>query len=126
MEGVRTTLLISDDLDDHQSFTEAFQQVCPEMIEIAVLSQSKAEELLQSRKLVPDYIFLDLTAPDSDVKKFLANVRMIEDGKKFSVTVYGEDPEVMSLSTGISKFDKDYEFPQLVNFFENLVRQHPQ
>lgn len=126
-ERIRTTLLISDDLDDHLSFTEAFQRVAPAMVVIAVLSQEKALELLRSRKLVPDYIFLDMTTPDSDLTKFLSNVKMIEDGKKFSVTVYGEDNDMINRQrSGISKFDKDYEFPQLVDFFKSLIRQNTQ
>ena len=127
MEGIRTTLLISDDLDDHLSFTEAFQTVAPGMVVIAILSQEKALELLRSRKLVPDYIFLDMTTPDSDLTKFLSSVKMIEDGKKFSVTVYGEDSDTPNRTiSGVSKFDKDYEFPQLINFFKTLLRQNRQ
>lgn len=127
MEGIRTTLLISDDLDDHLSFTEAFQTVAPGMVVIAILSQEKALDLLRSRKLVPDYIFLDMTTPDSDLTKFLSSVKMIEDGKKFSVTVYGEDSDTPNRTiSGVSKFDKDYEFPQLINFFKTLLRQNRQ
>src|SRR5688572_18224255 len=113
MERIKTTLLISDDLDDHQSFTEAFQKVLPSMVVIAVLSQDKAMELLSSRKLIPDYVFLDLTSPDSDVSKLLSKVRTAEDGKEISVTVYGDDEDspVKEL-VGISKFGKDYEFPE--------------
>jgi response regulator RpfG family c-di-GMP phosphodiesterase len=125
MEKIRTTLLISDDLDDHQSFTEAFQKVSPSMVVIAVLSQDKAMDLLMSRKLIPDYVFLDVSSPDSNVSKFLAKVKMAEDGKKISVTVYGgEDDSFLSREVdGVSQFDKDYEFPQLIKFFENLLDQ---
>jgi response regulator RpfG family c-di-GMP phosphodiesterase len=127
MERIKTTLLISDDLDDHQSFTEAFQKVAPSMVVIAVLSQDKALELLMSRKLVPDYVFLDLTSQDSDVSKFLSQIKMAEDGKNISVTVYGGDDNFLNNGlTGISKFHKDYEFPQLVSFFSELLKRNPQ
>jgi response regulator RpfG family c-di-GMP phosphodiesterase len=125
MEKIRTTLLISDDLDDHQSFTEAFQKVSPSMVVIAVLSQDKATDLLMSRKLIPDYVFLDVSSPDSNASKFLSKVKMAEDGKKISVTVYGGEDDFLSREVeGVSKFDKDYEFPQLIKFFENLLDQH--
>lgn len=124
MEQIKTTLLISDDLDDHQSFTEAFQKVAPSMVVVAVLSQEKALTLLSSRKLVPDYIFLDLTSPDSDVTKFLANVKREENGKEIRVTVYGGEENLSDdHPRGILKFDKDYDFPQLIAFIENLMRK---
>lgn len=124
MERIKTTLLISDDLDDHQSFSEAFQKVAPSMVVVAVLSQDKAVTLISSRRLVPDYIFLDLTSPDSDVTQFLSNVKSAEDGKTIPLTVYGGEEDFRETdSLGISKFDKDYDFPQLVKFLNNLVSQ---
>ncbi len=124
MEGIRTALLISDDLDDHQSFSEAFQKVSPATVVVAVLSQERALELLSSKRLIPDYIFLDLTSPDSNVSKFFSSVKMAEDGKKISITVYGGDESFSAEGpAGVSKFDKDYEFPELVKYFRELVTQ---
>jgi DNA-binding NtrC family response regulator len=124
MNKVSTALLISDDLDDHQAFTEAFQTLQPNMIVIAVLSQDKAMNLLASKKLIPDFVFLDLTSPDSDAVKFLSRVKTFEDGKPISVTVYGNDIDLLSNKMkGVSSFDKEYEFPQLVKFFQNLLKQ---
>src|SRR4051812_32337322 len=112
---ISTSLLISDDLDDHQSFTEAFQKIMPSMVVVAVLSQDKALELLSSRKLVPDYIFLDLTAQDSSISKFLAAMKTIEDGKPMSISVYGNEEHLNnSYRPGVSHFEKEYEFPELV------------
>ncbi|HEY0744639.1 MAG TPA: hypothetical protein VGD40_24395 [Chryseosolibacter sp.] len=124
MEKITTTLLISDDLDDHLSFTEAFAKVLPSMVVVAVLSQDKAIELLSSRKLVPDYVFLDLTSPDSDVSALLNSIRRNEDGKHITFTAYGaEEAYSGGELASISRFDKDYEFPQLVSFFEDLLNQ---
>lgn len=120
MEKITTTLLISDDLDDHLSFTEAFAKVLPSMVVVAVLSQDKAIELLSSRKLVPDYVFLDLTSPNSDVSALLASIRNNEDGKHISFTAYGGEE---SFSVEGLTFEKDYEFPQLVSFFNHLLQQ---
>jgi DNA-binding NtrC family response regulator len=124
MIKISTSLLISDDLDDHQSFTEAFQKIMPSMVVVAVLSQDKALELLSSRKLVPDYIFLDLTAPDASVSKFLSALKTIQDGKPISVSVYGNEEDLGNNRwTGISHFEKEYEFPELMQFIGDLLKQ---
>lgn len=125
MEKITTTLLISDDLDDHLCFTEAFAKVLPSMVVVAVLSQDKAIELLSSGKLVPDYVFLDLTSPNSDVSALLSSIRKNEDGKPISFTAYGGEESFSGQELGaMSRFDKDYEFPQLVNFCQELIKEN--
>jgi response regulator RpfG family c-di-GMP phosphodiesterase len=124
MDKITTALLISDDLDDHQAFTEAFQKLLPTMVVVAVLSQEMATNLLASKKLIPDFVFLDLTSPDSDAVKFLSKLKMVEDGKPISFAIYGNEEELLSNRiTGIPSFDKEYEFPQLVKFFKDFIRQ---
>jgi DNA-binding NtrC family response regulator len=124
MNKISTALLISDDLDDHQAFTEAFQSLQPNLIVVAVLSQDKAMNLLASKKLIPDFVFLDLTSPDSDAIKFLSRIKSFEDGKPISVTLYGNDIDLISTGMrGVSSFEKEYDFPELVKFFENLLKQ---
>ena len=125
MAKISTALLISDDLDDHQAITEAFQKVKPSVVVIAVLSQEKALELLSSKKLIPDYVFLDLTSPDSNVQRLLANLRTVEDGTKISLTVYGDsDDPLQERWTDLTYFDKEYEFPELVEFCRKLISIH--
>ncbi|HEY0656531.1 MAG TPA: hypothetical protein VGD65_25535 [Chryseosolibacter sp.] len=123
MNRVTTALLVSDDLDDHQTITEAFQKILPSMVVVAVLSQPKALELLASKKLVPDFVFLDLTSQDSDASSFLARLKTVEDGKPISFTIYGNEEDLMANPLkGIPSFEKDYEFPQLVEFLEFLLQ----
>jgi response regulator RpfG family c-di-GMP phosphodiesterase len=125
MAKISTALLISDDLDDHQAFTEAFQKVQASVIVIAVLSQDKAIELLGSRQLVPDFVFLDLTSPDSNAQKFLSSLKTVEDGKKISFTIYGEgEDSTPNAWPGISHLDKEYDFPELVKFCRDLLVRH--
>lgn len=94
------------------------------MVVIAVLSQSKAVELLASKKLIPDYVFLDLTSQDSDATSFLAKLKTVEDGKPISFTIYGNDEDLLvNRLKGIPSFDKDYEFPELVGFLETLLQK---
>jgi DNA-binding NtrC family response regulator len=124
MTKISTSLLISDDLDDHQSFTEAFQKLMPSMVVIAVLSQDKALELLVSRKLVPDYIFLDLTGPDASMSEFLSAMKVFEDGRPISLSVYGNEEHFTNhVWEGVSYFEKEYEFPDLVDFIQDLLKQ---
>jgi response regulator RpfG family c-di-GMP phosphodiesterase len=125
MAQISTALLISDDLDDHQAFTEAFQKVQASVIVIAVLSQDKALDLLASKKLVPDFVFLDLTSPDSDAQEFLSTLNTVEDGKKISLTVYGDEEYSTARQwPGVSHLDKEYNFYELVQFCRELLAKH--
>jgi response regulator RpfG family c-di-GMP phosphodiesterase len=124
MDRIITTLLVSDDLDDHQSFTEAFQKISPSMVVIAVLSQEKALSLLASKKLVPDLVFLDLTSPDSDATRFLSKLKSVEDGTPISFSIYGNEEDLMANKLrGVPTFDKEYDFPQLVAFCQKILQQ---
>lgn len=124
MDKIITTLLVSDDLDDHQSFTEAFQKISPSMVVVAVLSQEKALSLLASKKLVPDLVFLDLTSPDSDATRFLSRLKSVEDGTPISFSIYGNDEDLMTNKLqGVPTFDKEYDFPQLVQFCQKILQQ---
>lgn len=125
MNRITTALLVSDDLDDHQTFTEAFGKIMPSLVVVAVLSQAKALELLASKRLVPDIVLLDLTAQDSDAIALLASLKTVEDGKPISFTMYGNDEDLLvNRIKGVPTFEKDCEFPQLVGFFEILLQKH--
>ena len=52
---VKTCLLITDDPDDHQAFSEAFAEVSEETIVLIVLDSQKALEMLRAKKHVPDH-----------------------------------------------------------------------
>lgn len=125
MAKISTALLISDDLDDHQAFTEAFQKVKSSVVVIAVLSQDKALDLLASRQLVPDFVLLDLTSPDSNAQEFLTSLNTVEDGKKISLTIYGDDQHMSTRAwPGVSHLDKEYDFNELVQFCRDLLAKH--
>jgi response regulator RpfG family c-di-GMP phosphodiesterase len=127
MAKISTALLISDDLDDHQAFTEAFQKIKPSVIVIAVLSQDKAIELMNSRKLVPDFVLLDLTSPDSDAQHLLASLNTFEDGQKISLTIYGDEEYSAARGwPGVSHLDKEYDFHELLEFCRELIAKHNQ
>lgn len=97
------------------------------MVVVAVLSQPKALELLAAKKFIPDYVFLDLTSQDSDPTKFLARLKTVEDGKPIYFSMYGNDEDLMvNRLTGVPTFEKDYEFPELLEFLENLIQKYSQ
>ena len=58
---LKTCLLVTDDADDHQAFTEAFNEISANTVVLIVLDSQKALELLKAKVHSPDYLFLDLS-----------------------------------------------------------------
>ena len=72
---VKTCLLITDDPDDHQAFSEAFAEVSEETIVLIVLDSQKALEMLRAKKHGPDFIFLDLNMPLMSGRECLVEIK---------------------------------------------------
>jgi hypothetical protein len=68
---------------------------------------------------------LDLSAQDSDATAFLARLKTVEDGRPISFTIYGNEEDLLgNRIKGVPSFEKDCDFPQLVEFFKNLFHKN--
>lgn len=63
--GLEVGLFISDDPDDYQVFQEAIDEISRDMVLINIGDSMKAVRYLRHDHALPDYLFIDLTMPDS-------------------------------------------------------------
>ncbi|RYG03108.1 MAG: response regulator [Chitinophagaceae bacterium] len=87
MSAVRI-FLIDDDLDDQEIFTEALQEVNPEMKCEAAGNGKLALERLMKMHQLPAAVFLDLNMPVMNGREFLSVVKQNEQLKEIPVVIY--------------------------------------
>lgn len=84
-----TIVLTDDDLDDQEIFSEALQQIDPE---VQLLSFPDGEQLMhflrEPQPRLPDLIFLDLNMPVKNGKTCLAEIRAAAEIKDLPVAIY--------------------------------------
>jgi CheY-like chemotaxis protein len=122
---VKTCLLITDDPDDHQAFSEALSEISPKSVVLIVLDSEKALELLKDKKLIPDGIFLDLSMQGIRINTFLKNIKGKTGVQTVPTVIYGEPAgfEKIEDSQGLFFFDKDYQYSELKEFLSEFLRR---
>lgn len=122
---VKTCLLVTDDPDDHQAFSEAVSEISPTAIVLIVLSSEKAMELLRSKKLYPDYIFLDISMYGVKINSFLKMIKNDEDFKHTPTMAYGDvtDFGKVEHSDELTFFNKEYQYSELQNFLKTFINE---
>ena len=120
--NLKTCLLITDDPDDHQVFSEALAEIIPDTIVIAILNAESAWRLLSERKHVPDYIFVDLTTYGIDATAFLNALKTDPVLKNITTVVYGDEPLGKDRQDGFHFFSKDYDYNELRGFLKRTLR----
>ena len=123
--NVKTCLLITDDPDDHQAFSEAFAEVSKETIVLIVLDSQKALEMLKAKRHEPDFIFLDLSMHGIRINTFLKYLKVdAQDLYRIPVVVYGDAAEFSKLehSSEVTFFNKEYEYSELRDFLREFFR----
>ncbi len=122
---VKTCLLITDDPDDHQAFSEAFAEVSEETIVLIVLDSQKALEMLRAKKHAPDFIFLDMSMHGIRINTFLKFIKFDHsDLNQVPVVVYGDHGEFYRLeyASEVTFFNKEYEYSELRDFLKEFFR----
>ncbi|HEY0652572.1 MAG TPA: response regulator [Chryseosolibacter sp.] len=122
---VKTCLLITDDPDDHQAFSEAFAEVSENTVVLIVLDSQKALEMLRAKKHRPDFIFLDLSMHGIRINTFLKYIKVDDLNLKLvPVVVYGDVSEFYKLefSSEVTFFNKEYEYSELRDFLREFFR----
>src|SRR5215207_9528462 len=122
---IKTLLLVSDDIDDQQAFTEAMEDFDEQTVVIAIVNEEMAFRLIKSYLLIPDFIFIDLTC--FDLSKCQAFIEFIKQEAKFKTTLmamYGTDADLRALNKDVSiTFEKDYDYLQLRNILKKILHQ---
>jgi CheY-like chemotaxis protein len=122
-------LLVTDDPDDHQAFSEALSEISEGAIVLIILDSQKAIQLFKTHTHRFDYIFLDLTMNGIRVNSFLKSIHANANLKSARILVYGEEksfPRIES-NANLAFFKKEYEYSELRDFLEMfLVSRDPE
>lgn len=121
--NLETCLLVTDDPDDHQVFSEALSEISPGIVLVVVPDSDKAIELLKAKKFIPDYIFLDLTMHGVRGYNFLKILKGDDDLKRIPAVVYGGDGELDDArDVDIAAFfSKDYNYSELRRLLKDIL-----
>ena len=120
---VKTCLLVTDDPDDHQAFSEAFAEISENAVVLIVLDSLKALALIKSQRHTPDYIFLDLSMHNIRINTFLNTIRSSSEMKDTPTVVYGDETSLIKIepSDNIVFFNKHYEYSELREFLAGFL-----
>lgn len=121
--SVKTCLLVTDDPDDHQAFSEAFSEISAQAVVLIVLDSNKAVELLRTEKHVPDYLFVDLSMQGIEIGPFLQMLRQQPNLSGVPTVLYGEESVFQEIAdqTGLLFLDKEYGYSGLRNFIKEFI-----
>lgn len=121
---LKTCLLVTDDPDDHQAFSEALNEISSNTILIIMLDSTKAALLLQSKKLIPDYIFIDLSMHGIRITEFMTAFKREASIQHIPVVLYGEEEQLSKLQNidGTPFFSKDYNYAELRSFLKEVIQ----
>lgn len=121
--NVKTCLLVSDDPDDHQAFSEAFSDVSRDAIVLNVLDSVKALELLKAKKHIPDYLFVDVSMHGIRINPFLKIIANDPATSKIPTVLFGHESDILNVEGGDTClfFNKEYGFTQLRNFLKEFM-----
>ena len=119
---LKTCLLVTDDPDDHQAFSEAISEIAEEAIVLVVLDSQKALELLKSKTHLPHYIFLDLSMYGIRINSILSILREDPHLHAIQAIVYGEAQNFDRIENRkeLTFFNKEYEYSELQKFLRTL------
>ncbi len=121
---LKTCLLITDDPDDHQAFTEALSEISAKAIVLNVVDSEKALDFLKIKKHTPDYIFIDLSMHGIRINSFLKAVKSDIDLSLVPTVVYGQEKDFIKIENPekVVFFIKDYEYSHLRDFLKNFIK----
>jgi CheY-like chemotaxis protein len=121
---LKTCLLVTDDPDDHQAFSEALAEISDNAVLIVILDSKKASLLLREKKHIPDYIFVDLSMHGIHINEFMNGVRTDRELSDIPFILYGEEEELqkIQISRGEPFFSKDYNYAELRSFLMDVLQ----
>jgi len=123
--AVKTCLLVTDDPDDHQAFSEALSEISDDTVVLNVLDSQKALKFLLSKKPSPDYIFLDLSMNGIRINSFLNSMSSDDSLLSIPTVLYGHRSIFDQLDhhdhTNLAFFDKEYEYSELKKFLADFI-----
>jgi CheY-like chemotaxis protein len=122
--NLRTLLLVTDDPDDHQAFSEALSEISSKTVVLIILDSEKALRLLQEKKYIPDYLVLDLSMNGIRINSFLKAIRRDEELRSLPAVIYGDVNGLAAIDdvNGLLFFSKEYEYSELKSFLSDFLK----
>ncbi len=84
----QSLMLIDDDVDDHEIFLSALENISTTVSCTTAVNGSDALQKLLTNKVSPDLIFLDINMPLMNGPEFLKEVKKHEDLKNIPIIIY--------------------------------------
>lgn len=120
---LKICLLVTDDPDDHQAFSEAISDISEKAIVLIILDSHKALELLKAKQQSPDYLFLDLSMHGIRINSFLKVIKQNLVLASVPTLVYGEEASFNKIEdpADLIFFSKEYQYSALKNFLKEFI-----
>jgi CheY-like chemotaxis protein len=126
MSAYRSIVLIDDDMDDHEIFRIACAQIDSNIEVVSCENGEQALDMLNTKPITPDFIFLDLNMPRLNGIEVLEEIKKNELLSTIPVIVYTTsfDAKVKRKCTALGAFDvmeKPNSFDVLCHKLENVL-----
>lgn len=118
--------ITDDDEDDRLIFSEAIEEISPDIELVQLKDGSKLLAQLNSAEKLPDIIFLDLNMPIMNGKETLKAIRADQRFKKIPVVIYSTSVNPSDIKetfeTGGSRYlEKPYTMCGMVEKLKNII-----
>jgi CheY-like chemotaxis protein len=123
--------LVDDDVDDHEIFKSALQQVDRSTTLIIAGNGQEALQMLPALEQFPDYIFVDLNMPRMGGMQFLTELRKSDRLRHIPVIMYSTSNQTSdknsALEAGAHQFiTKPARYNDLCDLLDSLLNHRAQ
>lgn len=122
--NLKTCLLITDDPDDQDAFSEALSEIASQVILFVISNSEKALDLLKSKRHIPDYILIDLTMYGIRTPLFLNALNDDFELSDIPIILYGDttNSDKMEDHFHLPFLPKDYTYSELRIFLTRVFK----
>jgi CheY-like chemotaxis protein len=126
MPMYQSILLVDDDVDEHEIFTSALENVSPDVMLTSAASGFDALKILLEKTALPELIFLDINMPTMNGFQFLSELRQHENLKHIPVIIYSttavpETIERAKQSGAMGFISKPGDFSELEKILQEVL-----
>lgn len=122
--AVRICLLVSDDPDDHMEFSEALDEIDGDLVVLLISDGRKVPDLVLSKRLIPDYLFIDAGLNGYRWNEFFSKLEDDADFGKMFVLAYGDESDYPKIrSKRVSAFlERDSGYSDIRKFLGKVIK----
>ena len=118
-------LNVDDDIEDSEIFCDALKAIDPQISCIHLDNCYRAIDFLNTSKLLPDFVFIDINMPKMNGLECVQKIRENKKLKKLKIIMYstGFNPEDLNEFTkiGVRYLVKPNKFAELVGSLKRLI-----